>query len=138
MSSSHTNALVADTHIVLWSLFSPSHLSTGAMTALRNAEAVGASVYVSAISLVELRYLIDKGRFVEQNYVDVLNALNDTANSLTLSPLDSNIADAMRRVLRSAVPDMPDRIIAATALHLGVPVVTRDGKIRASGVATIW
>ena len=33
---------------------------------------------------------------------------------------------------------MPDRIIAATALHLGVPVISRDGKIRASTVATIW
>jgi predicted nucleic acid-binding protein len=29
---------------------------------------------------------------------------------------------------------MPDRIIAATALHLGVPLVTRDLNIRASGV----
>ncbi len=138
MSSAHTNALVADTHVVLWSLFSPSHLSTRAMTALQEAEAIGASVYVSAISLVELRYLIDKGRFVEQNYVDVLNALNDRANSLTLLPLDSDIAEAMKRILRAAVPDMPDRIIAATALHLGVPLVTRDGKIRASKVMTIW
>jgi predicted nucleic acid-binding protein len=33
---------------------------------------------------------------------------------------------------------MPDRIIAATALSLGLPLVTRDGKIRASNVITIW
>jgi predicted nucleic acid-binding protein len=44
----------------------------------------------------------------------------------------------MPRALRSEIPDMPDRIIAATAIHLGVPVLSRDGRIRASSVRTIW
>ena len=48
------------------------------------------------------------------------------------------IAAAMRRIPREAVPDFPDRIIAATALERGVPVLTRDGKIRLSDVDTIW
>jgi PIN domain nuclease of toxin-antitoxin system len=34
--------------------------------------------------------------------------------------------------------DMPDRIIAATALHLGLALVTRDRKIRAADLDTIW
>jgi PIN domain nuclease of toxin-antitoxin system len=33
---------------------------------------------------------------------------------------------------------MPDRIVAATALHYGVPVISRDGRIRASNIRTIW
>jgi PIN domain nuclease of toxin-antitoxin system len=33
---------------------------------------------------------------------------------------------------------MPDRVIAATALFHGVPLVTRDAKIRSCGIATIW
>jgi len=33
---------------------------------------------------------------------------------------------------------MPDRIIATTALHLGVPLISRDGRIRLSSVPTIW
>lgn len=37
-----------------------------------------------------------------------------------------------------AVPDMPDRMIAATALQLGFPLVTTDSAIRASGIPTIW
>jgi predicted nucleic acid-binding protein len=44
----------------------------------------------------------------------------------------------LRRVRREDVPDMPDRIIAATALALDLPLVTRDGKIRAAGIRTIW
>jgi predicted nucleic acid-binding protein len=33
---------------------------------------------------------------------------------------------------------MPDRIIAVTALHLGVPLVSRDRKIQAASIQTIW
>ncbi len=32
----------------------------------------------------------------------------------------------------------PDRIIAATALYLGVPLVSRDRKILLSQVQTVW
>jgi len=56
----------------------------------------------------------------------------------SLAPLDRAVADAVRFVKRSEVPDLPDRVIAATALALGVPLVSRDGKIRASQVTTIW
>jgi predicted nucleic acid-binding protein len=33
---------------------------------------------------------------------------------------------------------MPDRVIAATALSLGIPLVSHDGKIRDSRIQTIW
>jgi PIN domain nuclease of toxin-antitoxin system len=33
---------------------------------------------------------------------------------------------------------MPDRIVAATAVYFGVPVVSRGGRIRASNVQTVW
>ena len=38
----------------------------------------------------------------------------------------------------SVLPDMPDRMIAATALALGVPLVTRDGRMRAAPLTTVW
>lgn len=44
----------------------------------------------------------------------------------------------MRLVPRADVPDMPDRIVAATAVYFGVPVISRDARIRASNVQTIW
>jgi predicted nucleic acid-binding protein len=33
---------------------------------------------------------------------------------------------------------MPDRIIAATALRLGLPLISRDHRIQLSEVSTIW
>ena len=41
--------------------------------------------------------------------------------------------------IRATVPEMPDRIIAATALHLNAPLITRDHKIQAlQNVQTLW
>jgi len=44
----------------------------------------------------------------------------------------------MRKIPRQDIPDLPDRIIAATAQLYGVPVLSRDGRIRVSGTHTIW
>mgnify|MGYP000069202041 CR=1 FL=1 len=44
----------------------------------------------------------------------------------------------MKQVPRADVPDMLDRIIAATEVDFGVSVISRDGKIRASNVQIIW
>jgi len=33
---------------------------------------------------------------------------------------------------------MPDRMIAATALYFNVPVISRDSKILATNLNTIW
>jgi predicted nucleic acid-binding protein len=44
----------------------------------------------------------------------------------------------MREIDRTAVPDLPDRVIAATGHSLGVPVITKDSDIKESVVQTIW
>jgi PIN domain nuclease of toxin-antitoxin system len=44
----------------------------------------------------------------------------------------------MQVIPREDVPDMPDRIIAATGLRLGVPIISRDRNIRAANLETIW
>jgi PIN domain nuclease of toxin-antitoxin system len=36
------------------------------------------------------------------------------------------------------VPDLPDRVVAATAHLHGVPLISRDRAIRLSGLSTIW
>ncbi|MEG4233393.1 hypothetical protein QUA40_14950 [Microcoleus sp. Pol11C3] len=53
-------------------------------------------------------------------------------------PFDRNIAFTLRQVDRSQIPDLPDRIIAATALYLNVPVISRDRRIQLSSIDTIW
>jgi predicted nucleic acid-binding protein len=45
---------------------------------------------------------------------------------------------SLRQVGRSQIPDLPDRIIAATGLYLNVPVISRDRRIQSSTIDTIW
>jgi len=98
----------------------------------------GDPIYVASISLVEVRYLADKGRLSGDLPQQLDRELDDPSSALMIVPLDRAVAGALARVSRDAVPDIPDRIIAATALHLNVPLVTRDGMIRAAPITTIW
>lgn len=52
--------------------------------------------------------------------------------------LDKNVVKTLVRVDRKQIPDLPDRIIAATALYIQVPVISRDRKIKLSDIQTIW
>lgn len=44
----------------------------------------------------------------------------------------------MRQVPLASVPDMPDRMIAATAVYFHVPIVSRDRRILSANLKTIW
>ena len=132
-------AIVADTHAIVWYLVEPERLSQVALDALEESIAAGEPVYISAISLIEICYLIEKRRIATDLLQRILAVLNDPNPSLVVVPIDLAISIAIREIDRDTVPDMPDRIIAATALHLNLPLVTRDRKIRAEGaIVTIW
>jgi PIN domain nuclease of toxin-antitoxin system len=131
-------AVVTDTHSLIWYLFEPRFLSEVARNAFKAAETEPGAIYVPTICLVEIRYLIDKRVIEEDIFTELLLRLADDLSAPAPIPLTVEIAAALQRVPRNEVPDMPDRIIAATALHLGVPLITRDRKIQASAIETIW
>lgn len=105
---------------------------------MENAATSGSTIYIPSISLVEITYLVEKQRFPETLFHRLVETLENPKSVLRLAPLDLAVSIALPRILREQVPDMPDRIIAATALALGLPLVTRDGKIQASDIKTIW
>lgn len=129
---------VADTHAALWYVLKNPRLSLRAHSFIEEAATAGLNIAVSAISLAEIVYLVEKKRLPVSVYVELKAVLSDTGSVLEEVPFSGETAEAMRMVPRDAVPDMPDRMIAATAIHLGVPVISRDGRIRASSVETIW
>lgn len=132
------SAVVADTHALVWYLLESKRLSPAALQALESASAAGETIFLASISLVEVRYLIEKDRlpgFLQQRLDSALDARD---SALSIVPLDREIAGAMASIPRDLVPEMPDRIIAATAHSLGLSLVTRDLRLRATRLATIW
>lgn len=124
-------SVVADTHTLIWYIFELPRLSPAALTALEQAVNEGNFIYFSAITIVEISYLIERGRLAGEVLTRVLNAADDPNVGILLAPLDRNISATIQQIDRATVPDMPDRIIAATALSLSLPLVTRDTKIQA-------
>jgi predicted nucleic acid-binding protein len=81
---------------------------------------------------------MEKGRIPSSALADLRRAILDEAAVLRCVALDERIAMKMMEVPREAVPDLPDGVIAATALLHGVPILSRDRRIQASGLQTIW
>ena len=130
--------VVTDTQALVWYLALPSRLSQRAADLLRSTVRDGFIIYVPTISLVELEYLTERGRMAAGTIGEVERALDDPRSGLVVHPLTREIARSVRHIPRSLVSDPADRIIAATAFHLNLPLVTSDRRIHASPVQTVW
>ncbi len=64
-------------------------------------------------------YLIEKGRIPATALDDLRAAIADPKAVLRYVRLDEEIALKIAEVPRTDIPDLPDRIIAATALFYG-------------------
>lgn len=131
-------AIMADTHAALWSILQPEKLSPPTRAAFEEASLLGDPIYLSAISMVETRYLEEKGKLQQGTLARLRSALEGADAGFVLAPLSLEVTEALSDIPREIVPDMPDRIIAATAFHLNLPLVTRDSQIRMTAIATIW
>jgi PIN domain nuclease of toxin-antitoxin system len=129
---------VADTHAVIWYLNADSRLSETARMFIESAATDGNTIGVSSITPAEMIYLVEKGRISSGVFQKLLEVLSDPDGVFEEIPLDLKIVEAMSSVPRTDVPDFPDRIIAASGVWLKVPVISRDGKITASSIQTIW
>ena len=130
---------VTDTHALIWYLYAMPELSAAAKNFMDNAAASGGYVFVPTIAFVEVIYLAEKGR-LGANVLPRINSAIQMPNSV-LKPIEltHRITVSLSQIPRSIVPDMPDRIVAATALHLNLPLVTKDVKIQAlRSIQTIW
>lgn len=129
---------VADTHAIVWYLDGDHQLSSRAKAFIEDAALNGDMVGVSSISLIETIYLVEKGRLPAESLARLIAALETDKSVFAEIPIDLSVAQALARIDRTQVPDMPDRIIAATARHANAPIISRDGRIRVAGLETIW
>lgn len=129
---------VADTHALIWYLEDNPRLGSQARAAFDACDRGEIRIYVPTICLVEIVYLMEKGRISPDMKSMLDEELKSGESGLVLADLNMDVVDQIANVLRDDISDLPDRIIAATALALHLPLISRDRKIVLSGLDTIW
>lgn len=127
--------ITVDTHTLVWFLdktLKAKRLSAKALEVMRESERYGV-IYISAISLMEIVDLSEKGR-ISVSFQNVLSLI-DTNEAYKVIPVDDIL-------VKATVPlqgmEIHDRLIMATALMTDTVLVSRDKEIRATGLNVIW
>ena len=130
--------ILLDTHVVYWAAAEPRRLSRAAVRAIETASRAGGP-WISAVTLYELAGLVKSGRVQgdgsPQSVVEaIVGAVRGGIQEITpeIAVLAQYFPDDFPR-------DPMDRLIAATARSLAIPLVTKDERMLASPlIETIW
>lgn len=115
--------IVLDTHAWVWWVGETGDLSAAASAAISEADRIG----VCAISCWEVAMLVQRGRLELTPDVETWVAAALAMPRVVELQLDARTATRAGSLDRNSFPGDPaDRIIYATALELGVRLVSRD------------
>lgn len=132
------NEFVLDAHALIWFLETNACLGINARAALQDPASV---LFLPVIALAEACWAVDRGRTSIPSVASLLADV-DADPRIVLIPLDRAILDLSLTL--TAISEMHDRQIVATALHIAgasssVPLLTCDADITSSGlVPVVW
>ena len=130
--------ILLDTHAWIWFISNPEYLSKRADKAVKGA-VKDKSILISSISVWELALLVKKKRLKLTLEVTDWIAKSESLPFIQFLPVTNSIAVKSVNLPLPLHPDPADRIIIATALSVGAPLVTSDKKLLSySPVKTIW
>jgi PIN domain nuclease of toxin-antitoxin system len=127
--------ILLDTHVAVWDALKPSDLSSKAKKTIGSAN----KIYFCEVSLWEIAMLMRKKRLqVDTNYRDLIELILKS-RPYELVGLNPQIAETAVLLPKEINADPMDRLISATALYYGVPLITADSNLRQSKqLTTIW
>ena len=126
--------VLLDTHALLWAKISPEKLGRRAAEIMAQPLNV---VFVSAASAWEIATKVRLGKLpglerLERDFLEIMEQ-----SGYTLLPID--VANALRAARFTAPHRDPfDRMIAAQALAMDIPVLSTDTKLDAFGIRRLW
>jgi PIN domain nuclease of toxin-antitoxin system len=130
--------IVLDTHALIWWADAGSKLSKKAQQATR-AQARRRQLVASAISVFEIATLERRGRLAFRTALGEWFADLRKLPELTIHPVTDEVAERAGGLGDLFPGDPADRIIAATALVLGAPLITHDRRLfHLPNLATVW
>jgi PIN domain nuclease of toxin-antitoxin system len=126
--------VLLDTHAWVWLLNGDSKLNPKAVKAIEHSLSKEA-VLLSAISPWEVAMLVSKGRLTLDRDVGEWVGTAVSIPGIRLEPISPEIAVASTRLPGNIHSDPADRLIAATARHLGAILITDDQLLLDYGTA---
>ncbi|MGA8618825.1 MAG: type II toxin-antitoxin system VapC family toxin [Candidatus Sulfotelmatobacter sp.] len=129
--------ILVDTHVVVWLAFDEARISKQARSAIEKARQNGEGLAISDISLFELARIFNRER--TRFAISIESALAEVERRFVVLPISGRISLRALSLPAAYPKDPADRIIGATALVEGMPLITADREIRNSrALPTIW
>jgi len=126
---------VTDTHALLWAFTRPGKLGAQARQAYVDIGNGDATLLVPLIVLAELIFTIEN-KPIHANFETILDGLSASPN---IEFVDLDFQSTLKLRELTAIPEMHDRMIVASAIKHGAPLITYDGVITQSGlVEVVW
>jgi PIN domain nuclease of toxin-antitoxin system len=126
---------ITDTHSLLWAFTRPRKLGEQARHAFEKVANGEANLLIPVIVLAELIFTIEN-KPIEADLGKILSAIQNSPN---IEFIDFDYESALRLRELTAIPEMHDRMIVATALEYKTPLITFDEIITKSGlIEVIW
>jgi PIN domain nuclease of toxin-antitoxin system len=126
--------ILLDTHVLVWGMNNSPRLGRASRAIFQSPDDKS-PLGISAITPWEIALLANKNRLTFEIDVAVWVALVFKHPRAVLVPIEPVVAVESTRLPGYRQGDPADRILVATARHLGVPVMTADRTILAYGDA---
>jgi PIN domain nuclease of toxin-antitoxin system len=136
MGRREVSLVLLDTHVWIWLLNGDQKINPKALKAVeRSLSGSGEAVLLSAISPWEVAMLVSKGRLTLDRDVGEWVQQGVKIPGIRVEPISPEIAVASTRLPGNIHSDPADRLIAATARHLGAILITDDQQLLDYGTA---
>ena len=129
--------ILVDTHVVVWLAMEPARISKRAKAAIEENRHSGEGLAISDMTLLEIAMIESKGRIKLNASLETF--LSEVEARFVVLPITGRVCVQAMRLPVAYPKDPADRIIGATALVEGLPLITADDDIRRSkALGTIW